>query len=176
MISSTQTTMRISELRWKEIFSGQIHLFAGGRSVLDVDMSAIEGLKVFINFAFVKFTDIDILIWGDGIVGDKLFEAFGTKPGYKLVCRKKHCGKSKDWIDECYDFPDGHFTLVWAIKWLRQKYPEKEIHIYGLDGDGVSYYDDVIEQPPIWSRMDAIDRCYEELKQIPKEKIKIIKK
>ena len=152
-----------------------INLFAGGRSVKDLDMSKIEGLKVFINFAFRHYKDIDVLIWGDDFVGHILVDELKEKPPYKLVCHVGNAGKAYKWIDDIIDPLKGTFTLIWALQWIRKNYPNEEITIYGLDGDGYDYYDGWVckdhpylnsENKEMKAKIEAIQRCYKELDQI----------
>jgi hypothetical protein len=141
-----------------------INLIAGGKSVLNAEIK--DGLKVYLNFAFEYFDDIDILIWGDQIVGDKLFEKFNGAASFKTVCHRTNGGKYKNYVNDSFEFPKGRFTLVWALYWLKENYPDEIIVIYGLDGDGESYYDSIIKQPDIEKRINALTRCYSELDQI----------
>ncbi len=159
-----------------------INLFAGGRSVRDLDMSKIEGLKVFINFAFRHFKDIDALIWGDDFVGSVLVDELKEKPPYKLVCHRGNAGKAHKWIDDVMDYEFGSFTLIWAIQWIRDNYPGEEITIYGLDGDGYDYYDGwVVKEHPYLNsknksmedKLSSIRRCYAELDKIDKTGIHV---
>ena len=159
-------------ISWRKM----IHLFAGGRSVLDTDFASLEGLKVFINFAWKKVPNefIDILIWGDYFVGDFLKEDFNEKPSFKLVCLRGANGKARGWIDAAYEYPQYNFTLPWAILWLREQYSEEKILIHGLDGDGYDYYDGwnktnvLFPDKPFDQVLSAIQRCYLQLDKLDK--------
>lgn len=152
-----------------------INLFAGGRSVTNIDISKIDGLKVFINFAFRHFKEIDVLIWGDDFVGSVLFDELKDRPPYKLYCLIGNAGKASRWIDGVIEPKSGTFTLIWALQWIRDNYPNEEITIYGLDGDGYDYYDGWVvkdhpylnsENKPMDEKIKAIKRCYSELDKI----------
>lgn len=151
-----------------------IHLFAGGRSVKDIDFGGLGGLKVFINWAFRHFDkEIDVLIWGDDFVGNGVREHYKEKPKFKLVCYKRSEGLAKDWVDETFEYQRFSFTLLWAVLWLREKHPEKKIIIYGLDkGDGKDYYDGWNKgmafhpTPSEIERVSTIERCYKQLDEL----------
>ena len=154
-----------------------VNLFAGGNSVLDIDLSKIEGLRVFINFAWKKIPHrfIDVLIWGDDFVGHVLADDLKEKPPYMLVCYKGNAGLANKWVDDVMDYDKGRFTLIWALRWIRENFPDEEITIYGLDGDGKDYYDGwaVRTHPYLNSenkemrlKLEAIQRCYSELDAI----------
>ena len=149
-----------------------IHLFAGGESVKKIDMSKIEGLKVFINFAFLHFDDsvIDILIWGDDFVGKIFAETFKERPKYQIYCHRGNASLADKWINGVFQYPQYHFTLSWALMWLKENYPNEKIVIYGLDGGtGSDYYDGWNKgiafhpTPPEIERIAAINRCYKNL-------------
>jgi len=145
-----------------------INLYCGGRSSLKHFDK--EGLKVVLNFGFLHSVP-DILFWGDEIVGDRVFEYYKEKPNFKLVALRRNGGKAKDWVDEWYAYDFGVFTTVWALMWLRERYPNEKILVYGLDGDGISYYDGVIEQPELRERIRRLNVCYSQLDQLPKDNV-----
>lgn len=171
MIRNIQTTMNISDNKWNKIFPKNIYLFAGGRSSLTKLNEDLDGLKIVINLGYAHCNNFDILFWGDKIVGDKLASLYAKKPTFRLVALKNNGGLAKDWVDEYYSYNFGVFTVVWALMWLKEKYPNSKIYIYGLDGDGVDYYDDVIEQPKLEERVRRIQICYGQLDKLPKENI-----
>jgi hypothetical protein len=152
-----------------------IHLFAGGTSIMKVNFKELEGLKVFINFAFKHYPEhIDVLIWGDDFVGDSIIDDFEKKPPFKMVCHRGNGGFAarRGWIDEIFEYPKANFTLVWALYWIKEKYPNEQIIIYGLDGDGADYYDGWVikgqpqlhsENKPLEEKIKAIARCYKNL-------------
>uniref|UniRef100_A0A6H1ZV94 Uncharacterized protein n=1 Tax=viral metagenome TaxID=1070528 RepID=A0A6H1ZV94_9ZZZZ len=144
-----------------------IHLFCGGRSSLNKLNEELDGLKVVINFGFLYCKKFDILFWGDTIVGDKLKEIYIEKPSFKLVALEKHGGKASDWVDEYYAYKFGVFTTVWALMWLRERYDD-DIYVYGLDGDGIAYYDKAVEQNSVEERIRRLKICYSQLDALPK--------
>ena len=149
-----------------------IHLFAGGKSALKHLNEPLDGLKVVINFGYRYCDNFDYLIWGDVHCGhqvgkDHPYEA----PPFKCVCSVRNEGLAKRWVSETFEYPYGCFTIVWAIMWLKEKFPDEEIIVYGLDGGYEDYYDDVTKtttslQMPI-ERVKIINRCYEQLDTLP---------
>lgn len=157
-----------------------INLFAGGESVLKLDFNKIQGLKVFINWAFRHFDkEIDILIWGDDFVGDGLYKYFnGIKPCFKMICHRGNGGLAASkggWIDDIFQYPDYNFTISWAILYLKEKFPNEDIIIYGLDGEEryADYYDGWNKgvpfhpSPPDIEKKDSIRRSYLNLDKLP---------
>ncbi len=147
---------------------------------MEVDFRRLDGLKVFINFAWQKIPNefIDVLVWGDYFVGDILREQFEEKPKFKLVCLRGAAGKSRGWIDDAFEYPKYRFTLLWAILWLKEKYPNQQIKIYGLDGGDSDYYDGwnkgraFFPDKPKKEVVEALERCYKELDNL-KDRTKI---
>jgi len=133
----------------------------------------LEGIKVVTNFGFKYCKDADIIFWADKIVGDILGDYYTEKPKEMLVSLKGNGGKASKWVDEYYGYPpeSGCFTAVWALMWLREKFPDLDIFVYGLDGDGLSYYDGIVEQPDTKERIRRQGICCMQLDKLPKEGI-----
>ena len=150
-----------------------IHLFCGGRSSLSKLNEPLDGLKVVLNFGFLNCEKFDILFWGDKIVGDKLAEVYTDKPPFKCVCLRRNEGKAQAWVDETYAYNFGVFTVVWALMWLREKFPDEDIYVYGLDGDGVDFYDSKagVKQPETEERIRRNFLCYGQIDKLPKDRI-----
>lgn len=148
-----------------------IYLFAGGDSSLTKLNDELDGLKVLINFGYEHCEDYDMLIWGDKILGDKLREFYTRKPNAKLICLKRNEGKAKEWVDEIFAYNYGVFTVVWALMYLREKFPNEEITVYGLDGGGKHFYDNEVTKTV--SETETARRnniCYSQLDGMPIDK------
>lgn len=149
-----------------------IHLFAGGKSSVD-NFDKVDGMKVVINFGFEVFKDFDMLIFLDEIVGYTLQKKYDKRPPFYIVCAKINGRMIKDWLYEEID-TWGAFTISNAIIYLRSKFPDDDIIVYGLDGGNArDYYDDIIEkdygikQPEEIERVRRLNRCYDELSKLP---------
>src|SRR5574343_523924 len=151
-----------------------IHLFAGGRSSLKLLNEPLDGLKVVINFGYEFCEKFDILIYLDEIVGNALKKKYTEKPNFRIVTCKAHSKMIPEWVDDYINSNYGCFTIVSAIIWLRYKYPDEKIIIYGLDGDGEDYYDEVTlkarnaaQHEDLKIRIHKINQCYKQLDDIP---------
>lgn len=151
-----------------------IYLFAGGHSSLEKLNEDLDGLKVLINFGYEHCDDYDILIWGDEIVGHKLVEYYTRKPNAELVCLMRHEGRAKEWVDDTFGYTFGVFTIVWALMYLRNRFPNDDIIVYGLDGGGKDFYDNPITNTvKEEERARRVEICYKQLDEMPIDKSRI---
>lgn len=151
-----------------------IHLFAGGKSSLEYINEPLEGMKVGINFAFEFAKDLDMLIYIDDVVGYAIQKKYKSKPPFEIVCAKRNGFMIKDWIFEEREVTYGSFTIIFALMWLREAFPDQEIYVHGLDGgDAQDFYDDKIKenyglvQPETLERIKRLNTCYDQMLKMP---------
>lgn len=151
-----------------------IHLFAGGKSSLDYIDKDLEGLKVGLNFAFEATEDIDVLIFCDECVGEAIKKKYKVRPLFDIVCTKANGRMIAGWVTEPLNVSYGAFTVTNALYWLRSRFPNEDIYVYGLDGgDASDYYDKAIkenynyDQPETKERQRRLGICYSQLEKLP---------
>lgn len=166
-----------------------ISIFSSGHSIEQMTIEEIQKIKsksytIFLNYAMVKYTpkEVDALFWSDKKVTDWIIDNKEKHKNIYLMGRNtafknnnpKHT-KFKNEVHYIWDSSTlyGKFSIVWLLKLLQRKYPNKKILLFGVDLHHVEnkngkWYDnytsyDYIQRKENYDINNKLDNCKNQL-------------